>query len=356
MNRLPPPLPPKKKKKAHREEDVEESSSEELEGVTQKEYTEAVRLPDVSGIQARIAKLLKFSTFEPEQQFWLDTGSVELNKTLGSGKKGLPYGKIYELRGPEHGGKTTLSTVIAGLAQRDGAAVGYIDLENSRDSEWAKRLGLDFDGVLPIYPKLIRAKAPKRDQKEDAKVGKKSSDVLRLQGAEELFAEAETGMSEFYNAGYVKQFWFLDSVANLTTTMAVEAGVDRNMRVNMDRAMFLSNTLPMWAGLAANYNAMIFLLNQLRDKPGVVYGNPEYSPGGRALRHACAIRANVRRVKNGFMRHNSKVVGIKMKVSNFKNKAGEGSVEQEVAGVKVRWDKSPARIQFMDAGDLEKEA
>jgi recombination protein RecA len=297
---------------------------------------------EIATMQRQISKLLKFSTFEPEQRYWLDTGYEQLNATLGSRKRGLPYGKIYELSGIEHGGKTVMGTVLAGIAQKDGAAVGYIDLEDSRDEKWAVKLGLNYPDTLPVYPKLVEE-------------GKKTK-TIRLQSAEEIFAEAEVAMQLFAKRGYKKQYWLLDSVANIQTAMAVEAGLlDRNMRVNMDRAMFLSNVLPRWAGLASNYGAMIVLVNQLRNKVGMVFGDPLYAPGGRALAHACAIRARVRRLKNGQIRQNGKVVGIIGVIKNTKNKAGEGSVEQEQVCFKIKWSKSPARIEFMSVEEAEEE-
>lgn len=338
-------LPPQKKGSVHNR-----PSSQEIVGsAKRKQFAGVVELAakvsgattnwEVDAIRAKIGKLLKFSTFEPEQRYWLDTGYPDLNATLGSRDMGIPYGKIYELSGEEHGGKTALGIILAGMCQRDGAAVGYIDLEDSYDIKWSTTLGLDCSQVLALAPKLIQLK--------------KKGEV-RLESAEMLFAEAEIAMAEFAAGGSKKQFWILDSVANLQTEMAIEAGtVNRNMRVNVDRAQFLSSTLPKWASLAAQYNAMIFLINQLRDKVGMVWGEPTYSPGGRALRHACAIRAKVRRVKGGRLLHNKQLVGIYGAIKNVKNKAGQGSVERCETGFKIRWSKNPARVTFMPLADVE---
>lgn len=333
-----PPDPPS------REPSTRESYEEELK-------SSGVKRVDVAALRSKIGSLMQFSAFEPEQRYWLETAFPDLHIALG-GKRGLPYGKIYELWGPEHGGKTTIATVLAGIAQREGAAVIYIDLEDSRDAVWARKLGLDFENVVPIYPKLIKAK--KKIKKGSGKG--KTVNIVRLQGAEEIFAEAEAAMQLLYENGFKKMVCILDSVANLSTTMAVEAGtMDRNMRVNVDRAQFLSNTLPMWAGLASNYNAMILLINQQRDKVGVVFGDPRYAPGGRALKHSCAVRAYVARKGNGKIRFNGKVVGIHGRIENTKNKAGAGSVEGREVHFKIRWDKKPARIRFMTAAEAEEE-
>lgn len=307
-----------------------------------------------AALQSKVHKLLKFSTFEPEHRYWLDTGSPELNAVFGSRDKGIPYGKILELSGAEHGGKTLLSLIVGGMAQADGAFVGRIDLEDSRDAPWDRKFKLNPESIYDIYPRLVVPKA-KRDDGEDEpkKKGKKKKGIggtPRLQSAEELFQEAEVTMALAAEQGFKKQFWFLDSVANIMTDMAVEAGAERNMRVNLDRAMFLSMTLPKWAALAANYNATIFLINQLRDRPNVMFGDPSYSPGGRALRHACAIRARVRRKKE--LSKAGEVIGLLGLIQNTKNKAGAGSIQNAKCGFKVKWNKPVALVEFMSAEDL----
>lgn len=292
-----------------------------------------------SELQAGIRLLTKFKTFEPEHRYWLDTGNEMLNGTLGSQSKGLPYGKMYEIRGKNHGGKTCLSTIIAGMAQRDGAGVGYMDIEDSRDRAWAVMLGLNYSQTLKIYPKMISQ-------------GKKKPP--RLESAEELFEEAETAMALMAAKGFKKQFWFMDSVANLRPRMQVDAGATGgNMRTRLERAQFLSDNLPRWTGLAANYNAMIILINQVRTKQGMVFGSRDYSPGGNAFEHTCQIRADVRRIKNGRLRKGSKTVGLVSLVTNFKNKVGRGSVQDMACAFSVRWDKSPADILFMSREEAE---
>ena len=295
-------------------------------------------------IQSSITKLVKLSTYEPENRFWLDTGSRELNGALGSRKRGISYGKLIELRGKNHGGKTAIALMLAGMAQKDGAAVGYIDVEQSRDQEWSEKYGLGWDDMIKVYPKLINRK------------GKPP----RLESAEELFQEAEAAMATLHTLGYKKQYWILDSIAMLRTKVAI-TGTDvqekkgivpqRNMNSNLDRSRFLSDKLPEWVGLAASYNAIIVLVNQMRTKPGIVYGDPTYSPGVDALQHACAVRANVGRVKHGKLINKGKVVGLLTKVSNFKNKAGSKSVQGDECVIKIRWDKTPAQVSIYSVED-----
>jgi recombination protein RecA len=262
-----------------------------------------------------------------------------MNAALGSAAYGIPYGKLLELSGEKHGGKTALSTVLAGMAQGDNAACGYIDVEQSRDGAWAFKLGYDLDSAVKVYPKLIQDSPKARP---------------RLQCAEELFAEAEEGMHILNAAGHKKQFWMLDSIAMLQTGMSIEAGPDgRNMRTKLDRSMFLSDALPRWAGLAASYNALIVLINQVRTKPGVMFGDPTYTPGGSALGHACSIQARVRRKGSGVLRKNGMVIGIVGVVTNTKNKAGQGSVQGAKAAFKILWNRKVAKIEFMEAKEAE---
>lgn len=297
-------------------------------------------------IEKQIRKATKSTTFEPDHRYWLDLGSPEINAVLGTAELGIPYGKIIELRGVNHGGKTTLSTLISGIAQKDGAGVGMIDLEDSRDSTWSSRLGVDYDQVVKIYPKMIKQKG------KDDDGGKKPP---RLQAAEELFEEFETALDIVATAGFKKQFWFLDSVAHIQAQDAIEAGArNQDMRTRLSRAILLSDTLPRWAGLAANYNAMIILINQVREKQGVVFGDRTYSPGGNEMQHCCAVRATVSRIKSGKLKvSGGGVVGIVGKVRNFKNKAGQGSVQDMECGFRIRWDKQPAVAQFISIDDAD---
>ena len=340
MHKPPPPPPAKGKAKIETPEPV--PARKNSNGL----------IIDVNDIQDDIDALLRMSTFEPEQHYWLDI-DPHLNEALGSREFGMPYGKIFELSGLEHGGKTTVTTYLAGRAQDEGAMVGYIDVENSRDKVWAGKLGLDLDRTYCLYPRLVLSKKKKKaDDDEDSS----SVQLARVQSAEDLFAQAEVAMELFRQRGAKKQFWMLDSIAMLSTRSQTEAGTDSNMRTKVDRAMFLSETLPRWASLAANYNAMIILINQIRLKVGMVFGNPEYSPGGRALAHTCSIRAKLKRAKKGgYLRKNGKIVGLAGTIKNIKNKAGNGSQPDGQCGFEIDWSRTPARVKFMPVTELEGE-
>jgi RecA/RadA recombinase len=97
---------------------------------------------------------------------------------------------------------------------------------------------------------------------------------------------------------------------------------------------------------------MLYFINQLRDKVGMTFGDPTYTPGGRAIRTNCAIRVRVRRVKGGQLRYNGKVIGVAGIIKNVKNKAGQGSVEAESCGFKVIWNKAKSDIEFMTTDDI----
>jgi recombination protein RecA len=327
----------KKKPRKVVEQVADDEPQEEIESEPVAESR--VKPIKVSDIQNNVRRLLKYSTYEPDQKYWLDTGSPHLNAAIGSREKGLAYGRFIELSGAEHSGKTALSLVLAGMAQRDGAAFGYIDLEESRDEDWSRKLGVDWDNVVQVYTKMLI----KGKQKEKF-----------MQTAEELFEEVETTMKEFERCGFEKQFWLLDSIADIQPATAVEAGTTGiNMRTRLSRASFLADILPKFKFLARNYNALFILINQLRDKPGVMFGNPETTTGGRALRHACAVRSKVARVKNGLLKKNGKVIGIIGKVSNYKNKVGGGSNQGESCGFKILWPRMPAKYEFMSQEEAE---
>ena len=154
-------------------------------------------------------------------------------------------------------------------------------------------------------------------------------------------------------SGYKKQVVLIDSIANMITLKQIEAGsTGQNMNTNLDLPAFMARVLPKWSGLAANYNALVIIINQLRIQPGA-FGDPFKTPVGQALKHACGNRSRVRRLKSGQLKSGGHVVGIVGIIKNVKNKMGNGSVEGEQCGFMVNWKKSPARIEFMSAQDAE---
>jgi recombination protein RecA len=285
---------------------------------------------------ALIKKKLKHFTTENPVNYWLDTGSKELNRVLGSEDKGLAYGKLYELAGWESNGKTALTKKLMGMAQKDGARCGWVDLEGSWDPEWASSLGVAAEEVVVF-------------RLDVGKFGNESEE--RMQYGEELFEEVELWLDRCkrkYPNGRV--FLGVDSIAAIVTEEEEAAGVaNQNMRTKISQAPFLSRLLRRWVARARTANAMIFFINQLRVSPGVLFGNPEYTPGGNAVRLYASIRARMRRKGKPILK-SGKRIGIKGMLMNYKNKAGGGSREGHECGYKLFYD---GTIKYVDADEIK---
>ena len=295
-------------------------------------------------------------TFLKPSEFWIDTGDATFNSVYGA-RKGIPSGRMYEVSGKKHAGKTLRVKALSGLAQKQHGAFSIcIDLENSHDELWANRVGelTDSKNFYRVYPKVLKRTKAEKKGKKVFKAG-----VPFIQPAELLFEEA------LRVCHWVKEKWperpifvYLDSIANLKTAMQVDAGTtDTNMRTNQDRAQFLSKTLPDWVTWAANYDMWVFLINQIRTKPGVMFGNPDYTPGGKALEHNCHSQVWMSRVKGGKLLKNGQQIGLKGKAVNVKNKVGGGSKEGMISGYKINWMRSNPEKQwtYLSVKDTEKE-
>ena len=296
------------------------------------------RTHDPEAELASIRKKLGYLTLEMVPKGWLDTGSRRLNSVLGSEEQGLAYGKMIELFGPESNGKTLLALLLAGLAQADGAKVAWVDFENSLDQKWAEGQGLDWSTLYHFKPKLIQDK---------------KNDKPRLQTAEELCSEVEEWMAMMNKKGEDKLFIAVDSVTAMLVEEEQEAGLlEQNMRTKVALASFLSRLLRRWVALAQVYSTMMVFINQIRLSPGA-WGNPENTPGGKALKFYCSVRASVRRIKNGKILQSGKMVGLKGIIRNMKNKAGEGSLEGHDCGFKAMFRKYDWK--FLNAQKLKKD-
>jgi RecA/RadA recombinase len=351
---------------------VEEDAAEVAEPEVEAEQAQSSAMLDIDGdaVQSSVQKLLKMSAFEPTHRYWLDLGNEYANAVFGSREKGVPYGKVMEISGAEHCGKTLISNVLMGMAQQDGAAAGYIDLEDSRDGIWSTKLGVNWAAVTKFYYELVMASwkckcgATNPGSLEPTqfctKCGKPRKGIVpppTLLSAEQIFEQAESAMYKLSKLGAQKQFWFLDSIAMIVTAKQYEVGLaDSSMNSKLDRAMFLSTLLPRWSGIAANYNATILVSNQLRAKFGFTgYGDSDETTGGKALRHVCSIRIRGRRVKGGRLKNGKQVVGLAGALRNVKNKAGEGSQEGCECGFKILWNRPKASVDFMSIDELNKE-
>jgi recombination protein RecA len=282
-------------------------------------------------------KLKHFTTLRPVR-YWLDTGKPELNMVFGSEGKGIPYGKMIELSGFESHGKTAELYELASYAQKDGAEVGIVDLEWSWDSGWARQRGLDPDKVIVFKPEI-------------GTFGSETEE--RMTTGEEVFEEAELWMRRAHARNPEGRIFLgVDSIAAILPEEEAAAGIqEQNMRTKVSLAAFLSRLLKRWVAMAANYNVMMILVNQLRTAPGA-WGDPTYTPGGNAIRFYSAVRVRMYR-KGKKLLKGGNPVGIKGLLSNWKNKAGEGSREGLKVGYKMYYN---GRSKYVSAEEIKSDS
>ena len=211
----------------------------------------------------------------------VSTGSLGLDIALGIG--GLPRGRIIEIYGPESSGKTTLSLHCIAEGQKDGGNVAFIDVEHALDPVYAEALGVDIDNLLVAQP----------DTGEDAL---EIAEALIRSGAIDVLV--------------------VDSVAALVPKAEIE-GEMGDSHVGL-QARLMSQALRKLAGAINKSNCVAIFINQLREKVGVVYGNPEVTPGGRALKFYSSVRHEVRKAEA--IKVNGEVIGNRTKVKVVKNK------------------------------------
>ncbi|MFT5171426.1 MAG: recombination protein RecA, partial [Candidatus Marinamargulisbacteria bacterium] len=211
----------------------------------------------------------------------LSAGAVSLDLALGVG--GYPKGRIIEIYGPESSGKTTLALHAVSEAQKEGGTCAYIDVEHALNPTYAKAVGIDLDKLLLSQP----------DYGEQAL---EITESLVRSGAVDLVV--------------------VDSVAALVPKSEIEGDMgDPQMGV---QARLMSQALRKLTGVVNKSNCIVIFVNQIREKIGVMFGNPETTPGGRALKFYASIRIDIRKVdviKSGVDIH-----GIKSKVKIVKNK------------------------------------
>ena len=211
----------------------------------------------------------------------IPTGSIALDAALGIG--GVPRGRIIEIYGPESSGKTTLSLEILAEAQAMGGVVAFIDAEHALDPGYAARIGVDIDEVLISQP----------DYGEQAL---EICDMLVRSGAIDVVV--------------------VDSVAALTPRAEIEGEIG-DSTVGL-QARLMSQALRKLAGSLSKSNTTCIFINQLREKIGVMFGNPETTPGGRALKFFSSVRMDIRRIDS--IKVGGDVVGNRVRVKVVKNK------------------------------------
>ena len=190
----------------------------------------------------------------------ISTGSITLDCATGIG--GFPRGRIIEVYGPESSGKTTLALHVVAEAQKLGGEAAFVDAEHALDPVYAKNLGVDVDSLLVSQP----------DNGEQA--------------LEIVEALARSGALDVI---------IVDSVAALVPRAEIDGDMG-DSHVGL-QARLMSQALRKLAGVISKSNTIIIFINQLREKVGVVYGNPEVTTGGRALKFYASIRVDVRRIE-----------------------------------------------------------
>ena len=209
------------------------------------------------------------------------TGSLALDMALGIG--GVPKGRIIEIYGPESSGKTTLALHIAAEAQKRGGEVAFIDAEHALDPVYAAALGVDIDSMLISQP-------------DTGEQGLEICEALVRSGALDVVV--------------------VDSVAALTPRAEIEGDMG-DAHVGL-LARLMSQALRKLAGSISKTNCIVIFINQLREKVGVMYGNPEVTTGGRALKFYSSVRIDIRRVES--LKNGSEVIGNHVRAKVVKNK------------------------------------
>jgi recombination protein RecA len=211
----------------------------------------------------------------------ISTGALALDVALGIG--GLPKGRIIEIYGPESSGKTTLTLHAISECQKAGGTVAFIDAEHALDPVYAGRIGVDVDSLLLSQP-------------DTGEQGLEITETLIRSGAVDLIV--------------------IDSVAALTPRAEIEGEMgDSHMGL---QARLMSQALRKITGITSRLNCTIIFTNQIREKIGVMFGNPETTPGGRALKFYASVRMEIRRIES--LTEGDVSTGIRVRVKVVKNK------------------------------------
>ncbi len=211
----------------------------------------------------------------------IPTGSVGLDSALGIG--GVPRGRIIEIFGPESSGKTTLSLHIIAEAQKKGGICAFVDAEHALDPEYAKRLGVKIDDLLVSQPDT----------------GEQALDIVE----------------SLVRSGKIDVI-VIDSVAALTPRAEIEGDMEQTHVGRQARLM--SQALRKLTAIVAKSKTVVIFINQIRMQIGVMFGNPETTPGGKALKFYTSVRMDIRRIAQ--IKKGEEIVGGRVRVKVVKNK------------------------------------
>jgi len=211
----------------------------------------------------------------------ISTGAINLDAAIGIG--GIPRGRVTEIFGPESSGKTTLALHVVASAQRLGGAAAYIDAEHALDVEYAKKLGVDIENLLVSQP-------------DTGEQGLEICEILVRSGAVDVVV--------------------IDSVAALVPKMEIEGEMGDSLPGLQARLM--SQALRKLAGNIKRAGTLVIFINQIRMKIGIMFGNPETTTGGNALKFYASVRLDIRRI--GAIKKGEEVVGNETRVKVVKNK------------------------------------
>ena len=234
-----------------------------------------------------VMKLGEFKTMNVEA---IPTGALSLDVALGIG--GIPRGRIVEVFGPESSGKTTLALHMIAEAQKRGGEAAFIDAEHALDPVYAKHLGVDIDNLIVSQP-------------DTGEQGLEIAEALVRSGAIDIIV--------------------VDSVAALVPKAEIDGDMG-DAHVGL-QARLMSQALRKLAGVVNKSNATIIFINQLREKVGILFGNPETTPGGRALKFYSSVRLDIRRTDN--IKEDGQVKGSHVRVKVVKNKVAPPFREAE---------------------------
>lgn len=209
------------------------------------------------------------------------TGALSLDLALGG--SGLPRGRIIEIFGPESSGKTTLALHVIANAQRDGGIAAFIDAEHALDPTWAKRIGVNLEDLLVSQPS---------------------------------YGEEALQIAEMLIKSNAVDVIVVDSVAALVPKAELDGEIG-DTHVGL-QARMMSQAMRKLTGAIARAKTTVIFINQIREKIGVMFGSPETTPGGRALKFYSSVRVDVRRIST--LKEGENTIGMRMRAKVVKNK------------------------------------